>query len=69
MDKVRLNKFTCRLNDETVSQLAVLADKYPRLKDKTMLISWLIADAYEAMMEDKKLDVDLKKLADEVIEL
>lgn len=69
MDKVRLNKFTCRLNDETVKQLDELANKYPRLKDKTMLISWLIADAYEAMMEDKKLDADLKKLADEVIEL
>ena len=51
MEKVRLNKFTCRLNDETVKQLDELSSKYPRLKDKTMLISWLIADAYELMKE------------------
>jgi hypothetical protein len=57
------------LNDETVKQLDELSSKYPRLKDKTMLISWLIADAYDVMQNDKQLDADLKRLANEVIDI
>jgi hypothetical protein len=55
VDKVRLNKFTCRLNDETVKQMEELLDsRYPRLKDKTTLISWLVADAWEEMKKGKE---------------
>ena len=62
MDKVRLNKFTCRLNDETVKQMEELLDnKYPRLKDKTMLISWLVADAWEQMKEVEKVFAEGQK--------
>ena len=55
MQKTRLNKFTCRLNDETVKQIEELLDgRYPRLrKDKTMLITWLVADAWEEMKKEK----------------
>ena len=55
MDKVRLNKFTCRLNDETVKQMQELLDnKYVRLRDKTTLITWLVADAWEEMKKGKE---------------
>jgi hypothetical protein len=60
--KVRLNKFTCRLNDETVKQIEELLDgRYPRLrKDKTMLITWLVADAWEEMKKEDKVVNEVK---------
>ena len=62
MQKTRLNKFTCRLNDETVKQIEELLDgRYPRLrKDKTMLITWLVADAWEEMKKEDKVVNEIK---------
>ena len=58
MERPRLNKFTCRLNNETVKQIEELLDgRYPRLrKDKTMLITWLVADAWEEMKKETGLN-------------
>ena len=53
MVQAKLNKFTCRLSDETMKKLEeVMEKRYPRLKDKTTTITWLIADAWE--MENKR---------------
>jgi hypothetical protein len=39
----------------------LLDNKYPRLKDKTMLISWLVADAWEQMKEVEKVFAEGQK--------
>ena len=48
MVQAKLKKFTCRLSDETMRKLEeVMEKRYPRLKDKTTTITWLIEDAWE----------------------
>jgi hypothetical protein len=61
----RLNKFTCRLNDETVRQLEEIKEsKYPKADDRTKVIKWLIEDTYEEIQKGNEVRIGVDRTQD-----